>query len=192
VAVYQFSALSDGQSISFNPNADRLNFDQPEIAGADLRVGAAESNVVVTHVATGKEVTLLNMAPNQLAAANFTLTSASLALFGDNSLGTAGDAGANVLTGGSGRDLLMGFGGNDTLGGGTNGDDWLDAHALTGVGDNGRFASGDVRFHSGAGVTTVHDADDRIISNTSTGQLYYDANGNAPEPRNSSRPSPTA
>jgi len=238
VAVYQFSALSDGQSISFNPTADRLNFDQSAIAAADLRVTAVGSSLLVTYVTTGKEITLLNTAVNQLASTNFTLANASLALFGDNSPGTASDGGSNILTGGSERDLLMGLGGNDTLGGGagsdvliggsgndsigggTNGDDWLEGGAgvdrlaggsgkdnfvfreagtanadtindfvtnwdsiqlggdtLSGLGAAGRFASGDVRFHSGAGVTTAHDADDRIIYNTTTGQLFYDADG---------------
>ena len=38
MAVFQFSALSDGQAISFNPNSDVLNFDQTAIAAVDLRV----------------------------------------------------------------------------------------------------------------------------------------------------------
>ncbi len=38
MAVFQFSALSDGQSLVFNPTADVLNFDQTTVAAADLRV----------------------------------------------------------------------------------------------------------------------------------------------------------
>jgi len=33
------------------------------------------------------------------------------------------------------------------------------------------------QFWSGAGVTTAHDADDRMIYDTTTGALYYDADG---------------
>ena len=40
MAVYQFSALSDGQAISFSPTSDSLNFDQSAIAAADIRVTA--------------------------------------------------------------------------------------------------------------------------------------------------------
>ena len=46
MATYLFSALADGQAISFSANSDVLNFDQSVIAGADLRVGAVGSNVV--------------------------------------------------------------------------------------------------------------------------------------------------
>ena len=34
MAVFRFSALSDGQSLAFNPNADVLHFDQTTIAAA--------------------------------------------------------------------------------------------------------------------------------------------------------------
>jgi hypothetical protein len=37
MTVFCFSALSDGQAISFNPNADVLNFDQSAIAAAVRR-----------------------------------------------------------------------------------------------------------------------------------------------------------
>ncbi len=54
----------------------------------------------------------------------------------------------------------------------------LDAAGFSALGATGRFATGDVRFFAGAGATSGHDADDRIIYNTTTGQLFYDADGN--------------
>ena len=45
------------------------------------------------------------------------------------------------------------------------------------LGATGNFASGDVRFFAGAGAAAGHDADDRVVYNTSTGQLYYDDDG---------------
>src|SRR5215510_4171831 len=124
MAVYQFSALSDGQSLVFNPNADVLNFDQTTVAAADLRVTQVGSNIridVVSGTQAGKDVTLQNVSPLQLATTNVTFADGSKLLFGDNST-TQNDDLANSLTGTAGNDLLQGFGGVDTLNGGL-GDD---------------------------------------------------------------------
>jgi Ca2+-binding RTX toxin-like protein len=219
VATFLFSALSDEQAISFDPGADVLTFDQTAIAAADIRVSVAGSNLVVSHPATGKDVTLLNVSPLQLATSNVTFADGSQLLFGNNSPSTAADNGANTLRGTAGRDHLKGFGGNDTLAGGTAGDDWLegglgndrlaggsgkdsfvfreagasnadlitdfstswdniqlDFDGLPGLGATGRFVSGDARFAANASGT-AQDASDRIIFNTSTGQVFYDADG---------------
>ena len=219
MATYQFSALADGQAISFSPNADLLNFDQTAIAAADIRVSVSGSNVIVTHLASGKDVTLLNITPLQLATSNVTFANGSQLLFGDNTAGTAADNSANFLGGTSGRDYLVGFAGNDSLGGGSGGDDWLegglgndrlaggsgkdsfvfreagaangdsitdfatgwdniqvDVGSLTGLGATGRFATGDARFAANS-TGTAQDASDRIIFNTSTLQVFYDADG---------------
>jgi serralysin len=114
---------------------------------------------------------------------------------GQNNVMT-GNVAANYLEGRDGNDTLIGAAGNDTLVGGTGADsfvfrEWGAANAdqvtdfvsgtdkigldHTAFGLSGNFVAGDARFYAGA---AAHDADDRVIYDTSTGQLYYDADGN--------------
>ena len=103
--------------------------------------------------------------------------------------------------GGGGSDLLDGGLAADTLTGGAGGDsfrfstalgngnvDWikdfkvsddtilLDNLIFTSVGGEGALALG-AFYRSAAGV--AHDADDRIVYETDTGNLFFDSNGNA-------------
>src|SRR5436190_14744424 len=97
-----------------------------------------------------------------------------------------GDGGNDWVESGAGNDLVSGGGGQDTYAfrefGAANADtvanfatSWdniqLDAAAFANLGSAGRFAGGDVRFFAAPGATSGHDADDRIIYNTSTGQV---------------------
>ena len=97
-----------------------------------------------------------------------------------------GDGGNDWVESGAGNDLMSGGGGQDNLAfrefGAANADtitsfdtNWdkiqLDAAAFANLGSAGRFASGDVRFFAAPGAIGGHDADDRIVYNTSTGQL---------------------
>ena len=171
MAVFRFSALSDGQSLVFNPNADVLNFDQTTVAAADLRVTQVGSNIridVVSGTQAGKDVTLQNMSPLQLATTNVTFADGSKLLFGDNST-AQNDNLANSLTGTAGNDLLQGFGGADTMNGGAGNDAYI-------------VSTGDLLSDSG-GTDTVLSAvtwalADGFENLTLTGTGIVDATGN--------------
>lgn len=119
---------------------------------------------------------------------------------GNNQL--SGTAGTDRLLGGSGNDTLRGGAGNDTLSGGAGADRFLFDTAFGGSpgkdtisdfsrsqGDRialdddvfTRFTAGvavqDAQIVQGAGRTTAQDAGDRLIFNTTTGALFYDADG---------------
>ena len=104
-----------------------------------------------------------------------------------------GGLGNDTLAGGLGRDKLIGGAGQDTflfdsaLNSHTN-VDWLTDFAASGV-DNIQLnqavftafthtgsLTGD-EFYAAAGAHSAHDASDRIIYDTTTGKLFYDADG---------------
>lgn len=112
-----------------------------------------------------------------------------------------GGVGADRLVGGDGNDTLIGAEGNDTLTGGKGIDAFVFQSALSaatnldtvmdfaaGVDklrlDDDVFAAFTVgvaltgsQFVSGAGITAAQTIDQRIAYNTTTGALYYDADG---------------
>jgi Ca2+-binding RTX toxin-like protein len=112
-----------------------------------------------------------------------------------------GNTGLNILIGGQGSDTLNGGLGKDTLTGGSDSDIFifntvpntktnldtitdfnvtddtiqLENAVFTGLVGTGTLDS--TMFRSGAGVTAAGDSSDRIAYNTTTGALYYDADG---------------
>ena len=121
-----------------------------------------------------------------------------------NALWITGNAGANALTGTRFDDTLVGGDGNDVLTGGGGADQFVfnvapnaarnrdtladfqggvDKIVLSAAVFNALVAGNlpASAFWSGASATSAHDADDRVIYNTSTGALYYDADGNGGE-----------
>ncbi|MBL8336569.1 MAG: calcium-binding protein, partial [Rhodoferax sp.] len=126
--------------------------------------------------------------------------------FNDLLAGTTGDnyldgrGGADQLFAAAGNDTLVGGPGNDTLNGGAGLDVflfnaalgagnidivqdfavvddtvWLENAVFTALVANGPLGAGQLR--AGAGVSTAADGDDFILYNSSTGALYYDADG---------------
>ena len=126
----------------------------------------------------------------------------NVTLTGTGNIDGKGNTAANVIIGNAGNNTLLGGLGNDTLTGGAGADNFVFSSKLSaatnvdtitdfsqGEGDHIQFslkffkglgsvgALSVAQFWSGDGVTTAHDATDRVIYNTSTGDLYYDADG---------------
>ncbi len=112
-----------------------------------------------------------------------------------------GGDGADTLTGGAGNDTLCGGAGADRLNGGVGSDVFyfdrqpdagpdlitdfvamvdkidLSQAAFTGLASTAFGSLSPALFWAGAGVTAAHDADDRLVYDTTSGTLYYDPDG---------------
>jgi serralysin len=154
-------------------------------AGQEIETLAADAAAGAVNL-TGNEVSQVifgNAAANTLSGGGGADTLIGLAgndtlLGGDGDDQLAGGLGADLLEGGNGADILvfadaLGASNVDTIVGFTSGTDrlFLENEVFTGLAA-GSLAAG--AFAIGAAAA---DADDRIVYNSATGALYFDADG---------------
>ncbi|BBL74415.1 beta strand repeat-containing protein [Methylomagnum ishizawai] len=121
MATYNFSALTNNQSLSFNPATDFLNFDNAGLQAASGSFAQNGADLWITYA--GKTVKLTGVALAQVSSTHFTFANGSKVLIGDNTTtATATDGAANSLIGTAQGDYLNGLGGNDTLDSGAGAD----------------------------------------------------------------------
>jgi serralysin len=165
--------------------------------GTDL----VQSSVAFTLSANVERLTLTGT--GNINGTGNTLNNSVTGNGGDNRLD--GGLGNDTLIGGDGNDTLLGGSGNDSLTGGAGTDVFVfntTPNATSDFNTITDFVSGTDRinlaqsvmstlgtvnsaliadaFWQGAGVLNGHDATDRIVYNTSTGALYFDADGSGP------------
>jgi Ca2+-binding RTX toxin-like protein len=141
MATLNFSWLLGGFTYTFNPNLDRLVFDDLRISASEVFVdyqsdsigGGDGDQIFLTSFLDNKEVGfwLGDNIPIDIGyfnSANVRFSDGSVLKIGDNAKSALNDDGNNKLTGGLGNDQLIGLGGDDTLIGNA-GDDNLNGGA---------------------------------------------------------------
>lgn len=162
------------------------------------------SNAGIANISTaGLAVNLSAVTTSGSAGYSVTNTGAATKLTGSSFADSlTGAAGNDTIAGGDGNDVLSGGLGNDNLTGGAGNDVFvfnsapnatsnkdtitdfvsgsdklqLSKAVFTGLGlQTGNLSS--AQFWSGANLTGGHDADDRVVYDSKSGALYYDADG---------------
>jgi Ca2+-binding RTX toxin-like protein len=171
------------------------------VGADDLSGGNGSDTASYSTAAAGVIASLTTPAANTGDAAGDTYSSVENltgSAFGDT---LTGNSVVNIILGGNGADTLNGRAGSDTMTGGAGNDNFLFDTALgvTNVDDvtDFNFVNDTIQLDNaifnaiiGVGVLTASqfaanvtgtatDANDRIIYETDTGNLFYDTNGNA-------------
>jgi len=165
------------------------------LAGNDVYVVDSAGDYVAESAGGGRDVVYAKAsytlaAGQEIEVLSTTSQSGTTAIdLTGNNLANAlyGNAGANVLNGGAGGDYLQGFGGADSFAfttalGGGNVDTLADFVSGTDkiLLDHAVFAGlslGALSANAFVAGTQAGDADDRIVYNSATGQLFFDADG---------------
>jgi Ca2+-binding RTX toxin-like protein len=164
-------------------------------AGADHMEGGNGSDTYVVDNA-GDTVVEANISGSDLVRSSVSFSLAGqfverLTLTGSGNVNATGNSLDNVIAGNAGNNTMTGAQGADTfvfntaLNAATNLDHITDFASVDTIElENAVFTSltttGTLSanaFFSAAGATSAHDADDRIVYNTTTGALFYDADG---------------
>ena len=122
MTVYNWSTLSNNQSLTFNPATDKLNFD--DISASAFSIGITTTATKTSFTLWTKSVTL-QAELRSFTKSNVTFADGSFFLVGDNTTGTTNDDGPNALTGSIKNDTIFGLGGDDSIQSGA-GDDYID------------------------------------------------------------------
>jgi Ca2+-binding RTX toxin-like protein len=173
-------------------SGDAGGIERVEAIGTDWTLGAGFENLLLARSSTS--VTAAVGVGNELdnVIQNSLLEVQLFGLGGNDVLDARGGSGNDTLNGGDGNDTLSGGGGADSFvfssaPGAANADritDFqsgvdkihLDATVMPRLGASGNFAAGDARFHVAYG-SAAHDADDRVVYDITSGNLWYDADG---------------
>lgn len=174
-----------GQTINAGNNNDSVNVTSTTIASTINGGGGMDTLFVTSGGSVVMGAGIMFFEQVQLSAAGSTFTANGTAGLiiqrSTNADVIIGGAGANTITGGAGADTFV-FGSfgvtSDSITDFTTASDRLafDSSVFTAIGGLGAFGAGDARYVEGA-FTSGQDATDRIIFNTTTGNLYYDADG---------------
>lgn len=173
-------------------------------AGVDVAVyAAATAGVRVDLRSTAAQDTVGAGIDTLTGVENLTGSAFADTLTGDRRANTLnGGAGADVLVGNEGNDTLIGAAGRDTLTGGIGRDNFvltsklkadfdiitdfshderdhiaLSKAVFTGLAEAPGTYISKAEFWAAAGANAAHDASDRVIYDTTSGRLYYDADG---------------